>query len=538
MNIRIVICFIIFFFLPLAAAGAADNVWAVRSSAFLKSNTSLSFEDYIIKARVLDDSKASVTIQRGGTLIETGEFYINDFKKYDSTGITLLGIKGDYSWVSVSKLENRDVWQQIAKTRLTWGESYTIEDHTVEIDTVGTDSVNLIISNKSTSAKELFVKDGFRDYDTLRLVVTDISRTGAVELEFFTNKVPQMKAEIITDKDEYFPDETIHVTVNATGEAVQNVLGITLEASKQARIEPALFTAEGAKDTTFHSNISELPENSTLTLTAKIEVRDFYNRAYTVTASKDILVTPVVAIIKRVQADTDDENVPVQLYVYNFAREQKSVRILDSIPEDLNSQALDWNIELGPGNSTVLEYNITLKKPGLYILPAARAEWDGGSAVSRKVKITMHMPYLNMTKTAVLNDSQTQVKLVALNTGDRPAQVRITDKIPDGVRVSGDTAWSGKLESGESTTISYSLQGEVSTLPAADATYRDIRGVMRTAQSNVVDNKGSHEEKDDTIPLNVLPNEMIIFMTLSFLATAGIIISAAAIAYAITRIRR
>jgi len=65
---------------------------------------------------------------------------------------------------------------------------------------------------------------------------------------------------------------------------------------------------------------------------------------------------------------------------------------------------------------------------------------------------------------------------------------RIWDNIPSGNNLlSGETVFSGKLENGEKAQISYYLQGKMETLPAAQASYLDIRGVTRQSRSNTIE---------------------------------------------------
>ncbi len=557
MNIKIVICFIIIYFLPLASAGTWDDVRVARSSAFIDSNGSITFENYLIKAAVLDDTKASITVYRGQSKIETGDFSINDFKKYDSIGVTLLGIRGKSSWISISKIENIEIWRPLARKQLKWGETYTIENYTLNIDTYGSDSVNLTVSNKSIAKTDIFFTNGQKDYGTLRTVVTNINRTGFIDLDFFTDEppdfktqvVPFIKTEILTDKEEYFPDEPIQVSIKISSDFPLNIVGLLLETGQPIEILPDSFSATDLTGTqSFQSKITGQQANSTIGIKAKIEVRDYLYNAYVMNVTRDIKVTPEVAIIKSVQPDTDDETVPVQLYIYNSASDNRTIHIRDTIPPEFDAKELNWTMELMPRNSTTIEYNLTPHKPGLYFLPAATAEWNSQSTASRRLKMTMHMPYLTMKKTAVFNEGRTNVKLMSSNTGDRPAQVKIIDKIPDGLQTAGDTAWSGKLEVGESSTISYSLEGDIASLPAAGGTYLDIRGVTRQARSNSVDlrndmqdkkeeaNEETHEAThEETIPLNVLPDEMMSFMVSSFIVIAGIITGTALIAYLIIR---
>jgi len=156
----------------------------------------------------------------------------------------------------------------------------------------------------------------------------------------------------------------------------------------------------------------------------------------------------------------------------------------------------------------------------------------------------MHMPYLTMTKSIGYNESNTLVKVVTTNIGDRPSQVKIWDNIPSGNNVlSGETTLSGKLEKGEKVEISYYLQGEVQTHPAAQASYLDIRGVTRQARSNTIEfgkvvERTQQEKSESTKPLNVAPSDLVLFMISSFIAIAGIVTGAALIAYLIARMLR
>ncbi len=547
MNIKIVICFIIICFLPAASAVTAD-VWAAKYSGFIKSNQSISFENYIIKATALDNTKATLTIYKNQVPVETRDFNANEFKKYDVIMVTLLGIKGDYSWISISKLENKDIWRPLTRARLNWGETYSIENYNFSIDTFGSDTVDLVVSNKSTAQTDVFFKDDFKDYGTLRIAVRDINRTGFIELEFFTNKAPVINAEMSTDKDEYFPDENVSITINITGDDVQNIVGIGVESNPLTEIKPDMFSITGIKGTkSFQSQIIRLPESSTITINANIETRDYFNNKYIVSVSKTINTTSVVSITKRVPAETDEENVNVTLQVYNSGTTMENVSVYETIPEEFNLKPLSWRIGIEPGTSTNLTYQISPQKPGQYIFPQATAKWKVYSTSSRRAVMAVHMPYIRMTKTAVTKgtiESQTDVKLVISNIGDRKANVTVSDKVPPGYPVvGGRTTWSGFVEGGENVDITYSLQGDVESLPAADATYRDIRGVVRYAQSNIVEPKtkginANVDKKENASTLNPEPFDIMTFMVSSFIAIAGIIAGATLIAYLLTTIKR
>ncbi|MCZ7399601.1 MAG: hypothetical protein O8C62_07985 [Candidatus Methanoperedens sp.] len=153
MNIKIVICFIIICFLPAASAVTTDRVWAAKTSGYIKLNESLAYENYLVKVTASDGSNSSLAIYKDQSLIAADEFKVNEFKIYNGIGITLLGIRGDYSWIALSKLEDRDIWTPLETTTLKWGDNYSIQNYSISIDALGTDTVNLTISNKTMSCR-------------------------------------------------------------------------------------------------------------------------------------------------------------------------------------------------------------------------------------------------------------------------------------------------------------------------------------------------------------------------------------------------
>ncbi len=550
MNIKIVICFIIIGYIP--AASASDALWTAKSSGFIGINDSLIFENYLVKAEVMDDTTSSVSVYKNMALLETGSFRINEIRDYDNISITLLGIKEKRSWVSISELEYKEFWRFLNRTRLNWGDSYAIENYSFSIDTYGRDSVNLTLSNRNHTEKKEFFAGEAKDFETFRMSITNINRTGYIDIDFFTNRLPDYETEVFpfvkagldTDKDEYFPDEPVQVSIKVSTDFSLDLMGITIESTGAEVIPDNFSITDVSGEHTFQSIMTGQQPNTSIGISAMIDVRDYNGNSHVLNVSKDISITPEVAVVKLVQADTDDENVPVQLYVYNSGLINRSVHIHDMIPEELTEKSLDWDIDIGPGGHTTLEYNITPERPGLYFLPSATAQWDAGGDVSKRVKMTMHMPYLTMEKSIAYNDGSTLVKLAVTNSGDRPAQVNVSDNVPSGhPLLKGDTAWTGKLDSGEKTVLSYYLQGEVKNLPDAGASYLDIRGVTRHARSNTIVSGISvaptpTEKSESAKPLNVAPSDLVLFMVTSFLSIAGILTGAGLIVYLISRTLR
>ncbi|MFZ3383125.1 MAG: hypothetical protein WA144_04290 [Candidatus Methanoperedens sp.] len=541
MNIKIVICFIIISFLPVASLGATEKVWSAKSSGFIKIDESLDFENYHVKVTALNNTNSTLIVYKDSGLIEKKEFQVNEFKKYDDAGITLLGIIGDKSWIAFSRLENKDIWIPSGRTILKWGDTYSFDTYSIGIEAIGKDSVNLTVSGKKTVNTDVFTKNGSKNYDNLRIVVMDINKTGFIDIEFFKYKTPVVKAEIITDKYEYFPDENISILINITTDETLNIAGLSLESKNPITFKPDIFTVVNINGTkSFKSQINKLPPNSTLTINAKVEVRDYLNNTYISTASREVSVAPYISIIKRVPEETDDEKVLVELFVYNSGPNRTFVRVHDNVTEDTLENQRDWIIELGPKKSANVSYYIYLLKPGVYQLTSATAQWDKEMSTSKKVKMTYHMPYIHLVKKALNNEGLTDVELEIINSGDRAAIVTVDDKIPDGLSLEGgSTTWSGFLDAGKSANFKYSLKGNAVYLPEASATYRDIRGTVRQAQSNPVQKNeipGSNTvDNIDTIYINAGRYEMITFMIVSFLIISGIIGSIAFTAYLITK---
>jgi len=536
MNIKIVICFIIIVFLSLAYPGAADIVWTAKSSGFINSNESLPFENFIVKAKVQNNT-SSLTIFKDSTLLDIKDFKVNELRQYNSIGITLMGINGNYSWITFSKLEEKTIWVPSGRATLKWGDTYSFENYSFVFESLGKDSVTLAISGKNTTVTDIFMKNETKDYDNMQLVVMEINRTGIIELEFFKYDIPKLRSEIITDKDEYDPDEIISVSINITGEKTLNLARIILNSTNSVVFKPPDFTATGINGTkSFTSKIEELPAGSIIILNAIIEVRDYNNIAYLTTISKEVSVKPYISIVKRIQEETDEEKVLVELVVYNSGLNPTFVHIRDNVSET-NPRQMDWDIELGPKKSSNVSYYITPRKPGTYQLPAATAQWNGKISSSNKATTTVHMPYIRMVKSAVNNKGMTDVELEIMNVGDRSANVTVNDNKPRDYSIaSGKATWSGFLDPGKVDYIRYTLTGNASSLPAADATYRDILGNIRQAQSNTVEIKKNPEPKKAySTPINAGQYEMMIFMISSFLVISGIIGSVAFIAYLITK---
>ena len=231
---------------------------------------------------------------------------MNEFKQYNSVGITLMGITGNSSWITFSKREEKTIWVPSGRTTLKWGDTYSFGNYSIGFESLGKDSVTLAISGKNTTGMDIFKKNDSKDYDDMRLVVTEINRTGIIELEFFKYEIPAIKAEISTDKDEYDLDEIISASINIKGEKTLNIASIVLNSTNSVEFKPDFFAEIGINGTkSFTSQVSGLHADSTIIINAKIEVLDYNNNPYVTTISKEVSVKPYISIVKRIQEETD-----------------------------------------------------------------------------------------------------------------------------------------------------------------------------------------------------------------------------------------
>ncbi len=540
MNIKILICFIIITSFPVTSYAATEKVWASKASGFIKPNELLAFQDYIVKVRASNNTTSTIMVFKDRIQLDTKTFEINEFKQYGDMGISLLGVYGDYSLISLSRQEDEEILIPSGSTILKWGDTFSFENYSISIESFGKDSVNLVVSGDNISRTDTFSKNDYEDYENLRILVADINRTGSVELVFLTYSIPDVKVEIFTAKEEYLPDENISVSINITGSQLINMLTAKLSADNSTHIQPDVFAASGINGTiSFTSMIKDAPANSTINMEATIEWYDFNNNTYNTGMSKLINIYPIVSIIKQVPADTDEENVSVNLSIHNAGSKIALIHIHDNVYEEIDTKQLDWDIKLGPKNSTTLSYYISPENPGAYMLGTATAQWDGQLSASRKAEVSVHMPYISMVKIASNNETMTNVELEIMNIGDRPSIVTVNDTIPEGYTMAGGTtAWSGYLDAGRSMRLFYSLNGNPFSLPQANASYRDIQGVIKYAQSNIALNEEGSGTNDNEPPLTTRWNEILTFIILSFIVIFAIVGSFAFSVYLITRIRK
>ena len=537
-------------FAPAASASTVDTVWAAKSSGFIGVNDTLAFENYLIKAKTIDSTRAFIEVYKDQNRIEQKEFNIKEYREYANIRVTLLGIWGKYSWISISESESKAIWKPAGNKTLKWGEKYEFMDYTLHAESFGSESVNLTISGKNTQETRSFSKGDYGDYGNLRIAVTNISQNGFVGLDFLTYSVPAVKIGISTDKEEYYPDENIQIIVNTVNDVDLNVEGITLESSANTEILPAAFSATNATGTAyFKSKIKQSPENSTVTITATIMARDYYGNEYSNRVSKSVHIMPVISITKWAATDTDEQNVTVNLFIYNGGSTEESISVYDAVYDEKNDlKQLNWTIKLKPGVSSNIEYPAPVQKVGQYILPPAMAKWKKNTSLSKEAVVTLHGPLIVITKSAAKGSDLLNVKLDITNTGDRSAIVNLSDKIPAGQPVVGGVAaWSGMLEAGEHRAVIYSLPGDIVFLPAASAVYRDIHGVSRQAQSNTVeissvknniDTGNTTSKTNAESPLKATPDEVLSFMVSSFAVISGMFAGVAVVVYISIRLKR
>lgn len=236
---------------------------------------------------------------------------------------------------------------------------------------------------------------------------------------------------------------------------------------------------------------------------------DLKGDRYRASSSEDLRVYSVVNVFKDVAPDINPDTDQFEMYIgqeftvtlriRNFAETPVTVNELkDGVPKSFSlpvNQTLVWSdIEVGPESSTVVSYKLMPQATGTVDIPhpGANFTWKAPGVASTQVSVekvvigsgTTHGPLVKVEKTLSpstldLGENGT-VTVEVKNEGDRAAQVKLTDSVPEGLSAPGELpARSEVLRGGESFSSTYEVRGTEEgnlTLPAAEVVYKDILG--------------------------------------------------------------
>ncbi|MCZ7400953.1 MAG: tetratricopeptide repeat protein [Candidatus Methanoperedens sp.] len=212
------------------------------------------------------------------------------------------------------------------------------------------------------------------------------------------------------------------------------------------------------------------------------------------------------------------------------AYDLNNVNITDSLPIGFNlliNQSLQWVIDIPAGGEREYRYYIKPQEPSKegIVIPAAIAEFTSNNELysirSNQPKIVVIGPKIVLNKQAdisqVGNGDTVIVTVVAQNSGNAPANVVITDKLPDKTSlVGGNTMYDGIIEADTKVSLNYTLRmdsKEPIKLPAATAQYYEFDSIGRkiSAQSQELEIQLNFTQKNP-VPISQTIIESKFFM--------------------------
>lgn len=148
----------------------------------------------------------------------------------------------------------------------------------------------------------------------------------------------------------------------------------------------------------------------------------------------------------------------------------KNLTLTDALPKPLHpppNYSLRWSFDLPPGAHKSISYPCIARSPGAYVLPPAVLNWEFNNInytlQTERPRVVLSGPSVSVVKTAnrtkIPPNGRVKISLVATNTGDQAAVVRIEDHIPEGVKlVSGDLYRSLIVYQNETKRHTYTLE--------------------------------------------------------------------------------
>ena len=178
-----------------------------------------------------------------------------------------------------------------------------------------------------------------------------------------------------------------------------------------------------------------------------------------------------------------------------------NITIDETIPEGLildPDMDLDSSIKLDPYEKYNYQYSVRALKPGNYTLQPTKISLERFGIIrtlsTNSTNLTFNGPYINLTKTVELGSVKADgsgymidIKVHALNEGNRAAYVSIVDTLPTGTSlVSGSPELSKVIIPSNGETISYRVFTPMTdkvSIPSATVEFSDSKGYSRTIRS-------------------------------------------------------
>lgn len=392
-------------------------------------------------------------------------------------------------------------WESGGKTVLYKGENYTVpyqgenytrEEYAVEVVDFDKENGNVLLhlTKNGVFLSKTVLNATFDEYiyeDEIKINIyntTDDALSHAptkwenpcIHINLSLKEKPCIYPIITTDCTKYRPtDSDIRVTCKIinSGTAI-NDMNIYIDPGGLRVIDGRStkqvdLTVNSSSTMTTRLRVPSLLRKQTFNISANLSWVDINGVARNMSRSTPITVMPVcnLKVTKTAGDSTMDLLVPVRINVENTGIVNLSIEMSDSVPQDfelVDDQDLNWHFDLEPQERKCYPYFLKAQKPGEYPTDPAIAEWNMQgeyfNVTSNAPSIIIDGACIIINKTAHpgkidIGDNVT-VTLSAINSGNAPCTVYITDHIPAGtLLLDGNTTLRTTLEKNQSCSTKY-----------------------------------------------------------------------------------
>ena len=372
------------------------------------------------------------------------------------------------------------------------GENYTREEYTVEV--VDFDKENgmvlLHLTKNGVFLSKAVLNATFDEYiyeDEIKINIyntTDDAISHAptkwenprIHIELSIKEKPCIYLSVTTDCTKYWPtDSDIRVTCKIVNNgAAINDMSVYIDPDGLRVIDGRTtkqvdLSVNSSSIVTTRLGFPSLLRKQTFNISVNLNWVDINGVARNMSRSTPITVMPIcdLKVTKTAGDSTMDLHVPVRINVENTGIVNLSIELSDHVPQDfelINDQDLNWHFDLEPQERKCYPYFLKAQKPGEYPTEPAIAQWniqgENFSVTSNAPSIIIDGACIIINKTALPVEvdigSNVTVTLSAINTGNAPANVYVTDYIPAGTRLlHGNTTLEIILEKNQSCSTTY-----------------------------------------------------------------------------------
>ncbi len=383
-------------------------------------------------------------------------------------------------------------WESGGKTVLYQGDNYTLEEYTVEVDDFDKENgmVLLHLTKNSVLLSKAVLNATLDEYiyeDEIKINIyntTDDALSHAptmwnnprIHIELSMKEKPSIYLSVTTGCIKYRPtDSDIRVTSKIVNNgAAINDMNVYIDLDGLHVIDGRTtkqvdVPINSSSTVTTRLKVPSLLRKQTFDIPVSLSWVDLNGVARSLSRSTLITVLPIcdLKVTKTAGDSTMELYVPVRIQVENTGIVNLSIELSDHLPQDfelVDDKDLNWYLDLKPQEKKSYSYFLKGQKPGEFPTDPAIAQWnmqgENFSVQSNTPSIIIDGACIIINKTVLPEEvdigSNVTVTLSAINTGNAPATVYMTDSIPAGTRMlAGNTTLRTTLEKKQSCSTTY-----------------------------------------------------------------------------------